>query len=228
MMGQAVLPRAGFAARRGSSGNHVEAIGTASSPPRKRPAATSPGRSRLVAGHSRTSTEISRVPPRAPEGSWSRAPSLRAWAGVHRQVTDLVEGRWSRVGDLEQPLLPVLRVGERSLLVAEELGVEEGGRQSGAMTSTKGRLARGLRLWINRCDPSLPVRSPPQEHLVRSLWPGGSLAGRSPAAGGSGRATRALPRRPPTRAAVSLTRCSFTCRPPWRSRRRGAPGRPAW
>jgi len=42
---------------------------------------------------------------------------------------------------------------------------------------------------------------------TRAPWsgrsgPGGSPGGRSPAAGGSGRATRALPRRPPTRAAV--------------------------
>ena len=44
------------------------------------------------------------------------------------------------VGDLEQPLLPVLGVGERALLVAEQLGVEEGGVEPGAVDLDERRL----------------------------------------------------------------------------------------
>jgi hypothetical protein len=60
--------------------------------------------------------------------------------GLHlgREVADLVEEERAAVGQLEQPALGLLGVGERAALVAEQLGAEEGGRQLGAVDGDEG------------------------------------------------------------------------------------------
>ena len=49
---------------------------------------------------------------------------------VEGQVADLVEEQRRRVGQLEAADLPRKRAGERALLVAEELALDEGGAGS--------------------------------------------------------------------------------------------------
>ena len=63
---------------------------------------------------------------------------------LERHVADLVEEDGAAVGQLELAEPPVLGVGEGALLVAEQLGLEEGRGKGGGGVPTKGRPARRL------------------------------------------------------------------------------------
>src|SRR5690606_10611973 len=73
-----------------------------------------------------------------------------------REVADLVQKDGAAVRDLEEPLLPVLRVGEGALLVAEQLAVEEGRVEARAVDLHE-RLARaGAQVVDHARHPALP------------------------------------------------------------------------
>ena len=79
-----------------------------------------------------------------------------------RDVTDLVEEQRAAVGHLEATGLRRHRAGERALLVAEELALEQRlGQRARADTETNGLVARSERLWIARAMSSLPVPDSP-------------------------------------------------------------------
>ena len=73
---------------------------------------------------------------------------------LRREVADLIEEDRAVVGDLEEALLPVFRVGERTLLVAEQLGVEEGGVESRAVDLDEGCLGPGTEVMNHAGDPA--------------------------------------------------------------------------
>ena len=88
------------------------------------PRAIAASRSRWVAAMMRTSTAIWRVPPtRSNTRSCSTRSSLTCIVGRH--VADLVEEERAAVGLLEAALAGARGAGERALLVAEQLALEQ-------------------------------------------------------------------------------------------------------
>ena len=78
----------------------------------------------LVAAITRTSTDCSvRPPSRRNVRSCSTRSSFTCVAGRH--LADLVEEQRAAVGQLETALPPIGRAGERALLVAEDLALEQ-------------------------------------------------------------------------------------------------------
>ena len=97
------------------------------------------------------------------------------------------------IGDLEESLLPVLRVGERALFVAEELGIEEGGVEPRAVHFDEGSAGARTQVVHHPGDPSLagpalageehggPLALRQQPHLVGEvLHAGGGPQGVEP------------------------------------------------
>ena len=87
-------------------------------------AATAAFRSRLVAATTRTSTCSDAVPPTRSNGFSSSARRIFAWSG-ERQLADLVEKQRAAMRQLETARLARVGAGERALLVAEQLGLEQ-------------------------------------------------------------------------------------------------------
>ena len=92
------------------------------------PSSTSSRSGRFVAATTRTSTLIGCAPPTRVN---SRSSSTRSsFTCVRRRdLADLVEEQRPRVGELEAPEPPLGRAGERALLVAEQLALEQRLRQ---------------------------------------------------------------------------------------------------
>ena len=110
-----------------------------------RPRRTARSRSRLVAAITRTSTVAAA---RAADAARPRRPPARAaaWPACERHVADLVEEERAAVAPASnRPLLRLGRAGERALLVAEQLALEQVLGDGGAVDRDEraGR-ARGL------------------------------------------------------------------------------------
>ena len=123
-----------------------------------------------MAATMRTSTWIVSVPPtRSNSPSCSTRRSL-AWV-TGEQVADLVEEEGAAVGQLEAALLAAGRAGEGALLVAEQLGLEQGlGERRAVHRDERPARARLERSWMARATSSLPVPlSPWIEHGGRAV-----------------------------------------------------------
>ena len=72
----------------------------------------------------RTLTRISRVPPTRLKLRVSRTRSSLGWTRK-RHFADLVKEHRAPVRHLEEPLLPLPRIGEGAALVAEHLAFEQ-------------------------------------------------------------------------------------------------------
>ena len=94
-----------------------------------------------MAASTRTSTWIVRVPPSRSISRSCRARSSLAWRSS-AQLADLVEEERAAVGQLELPELARVRAGEGALLVAEQLGLDQGVGDRGAVDRHEG-LGRG-------------------------------------------------------------------------------------
>ena len=107
---------------------------------------------------------------RAAEALDCRSSSTRSslTCTVRRAVADLVEED-RPVGELEAPGLAVARAGERALLVAEQLALEQRLGQRGAVDATIGRAAAGALLVDYVASSSLPVPVSPRISTVASV-----------------------------------------------------------
>jgi hypothetical protein len=87
-----------------------------------------------------------------------------------RDLADLVEQQRAAVGQLEAALAHPVGAGERALLVAEQLALEQG-RRTGRRSSRTASAARraGGRAWIARAISSLPVPLSPVISTVAEL-----------------------------------------------------------
>ena len=85
------------------------------------------------------------------------------------QLADLVEEQRAAVGQLEAPLLGGVRAGERALLVAEQLRLDQVVRQRRAADLDERLLARAASCsgWRGR---SAPCRCPTRRAAARSCW----------------------------------------------------------
>src|SRR5207247_5254937 len=72
-----------------------------------------------------------------------------------RKVDDLVEEKASALGKRKQPLLALMGPGERALLIAEELRLDEGVRDGPAVHRDKWLLAPGAQLMDRPCHDFL-------------------------------------------------------------------------
>jgi hypothetical protein len=75
---------------------------------------------------------------------------------LEREISDLVEEERAFVGALEASFLLLQRTGERALLVAEELALDEVLRDGGAVELDEGFSARFERRWMASATRSLP------------------------------------------------------------------------
>ena len=85
-----------------------------------------------------------------------RTRSSFACSGI-RHVADLVEEERAAVGELELAGAVAVRAGEGAAGVAEELALEQLGRDRRAVERDEERSRRGLRSWMARATSSLPV-----------------------------------------------------------------------
>ena len=85
---------------------------------------------------------------------------------LQRQVADLVEEQRAAVGELEAALPPRHGAGERALLVAEQLALEEPGASAAQLTRTNGLASRGAVEWMACATSSLPVPVSPRSSTV--------------------------------------------------------------
>jgi hypothetical protein len=93
-----------------------------------------------------------------------RAQQLRLERGI--EIADLVEEERAAVGELEPPGTGLGGTGERPLLVAEELALDEARRQ---LTVISGRSGRVLRAWIACANSSLPTPVSPSSNTGTSV-----------------------------------------------------------
>ena len=115
----------------------------------------------MVAATTRTSTGIERSPPtRVMRALLERAEHLGLRVEAH--VADLVEEERAAVGLLELADALLRRARERALLVAEQLALDELGRDRGAVDLDERAVARGrCWAWRWRATSSLPVPGSP-------------------------------------------------------------------
>ena len=84
--------------------------------------------------------------------------------GLHRRrdVADLVEEQRAAVGELEAAELALDGAGERALLVAEQLALEQRlGERAAVDLDERAARARRERWWMARATSSLPVPDSP-------------------------------------------------------------------
>jgi hypothetical protein len=124
----------------------------------------------------RTSTAIScRPPSRSTTRSWREAQELALQ--IERQVADLVEKERAALGALDLAGGLPIGAGEGAALVAEELGLEQGRRDGGAVDRHEALLAA----WpLAACSAwaasSLPVPLSPTSVTLMSVGPARSSA----------------------------------------------------
>ena len=115
-------------------------------------------RSRLVAAMTRTSTLLGDVPPTRSNSCSCRTRSSLAWVSSG-QLADLVEEDRAAVGQLEPAGVPGDRAGERPLLVAEQLALDEP-RGQGRAVDLDQRLVPAAGCWSGSPGRSAPCRCP--------------------------------------------------------------------
>ena len=149
---------------------------------RNAPRCTSAARSRLVAAMTRASTRSGLRAADALELvllQHAQQLDLR----LERQLPDFVQEDGAAVGQLEAALLLLHRAGEGAALVAEQLALDERGRQRAAVHfDHHGRLCAGSTRWIARAISSLPVPvSPRMQHRRIGVRRRARSRGRPPA-----------------------------------------------
>src|SRR2546430_12211120 len=100
-----------------------------------------------------------RRPPRStlfPYTTLFRSQQLRL--GGERKIDDFIEEQRAAPGQLELPLLALMRPGERTLLVAEQLRLDLRVRDRAAVDGDERLVAAGAQM-MDRPGPQLPARA---------------------------------------------------------------------